>query len=93
MVSSGTELCRSGSTYAPVTFQAYIDDCLRPYIDIFTVWYLEDILINPTNEEEQEDHVWEVLQHLQVFGLYCKAEKCQFGDWEVGFLGFVINSD
>jgi len=34
-----------------------------------------------------------VLQRLQEFRLYCKAEKCQFGVREVGFLGFVINSD
>src|SRR5882757_7029225 len=27
------------------------------------------------------------------FGLYCKAEKCQFGVLEVGILGFVITPD
>jgi len=31
-----------------------------------------------------------VLQRLEQFGLYCKAEKCRFGVSEVGFLGFVI---
>jgi len=80
-------------TNAPATFHAYIDDCLRPYIDDFTVCYLDDILIYSTNEKEQEDHVPKVLQHLQEFGLYCKAEKSQFGVREVGFLGFVINSN
>jgi len=34
-----------------------------------------------------------VLQRLKEFGLYCKAEKCQFGVPEVGFLGFVITPD
>jgi hypothetical protein len=34
-----------------------------------------------------------VLQRLKEFGLYCKAEKCQFGVSEVGFLRFVITSD
>jgi len=82
-----------GLTSAPATFQAYIDDCLRPYIDDFHVCYLDNILIYATNEREHEDHVWKVLQKLQGFGLYCKAEKCQFGVSEVGFLGFIINSD
>jgi len=82
-----------GLTNAPGTFQAYIDDCLRPYIDDFTVCYLDDILIYSNNEKEHEDHVRKVLQCPQEFGLYCKAEKCQFGVREVGFLGFVINSD
>jgi len=82
-----------GLTNAPATFQSYIDDCLRPYIDDFAVCYLDDILIYSTNEKEHEDHVRKVLQRLREFGLYCKAEKCQFGVSEVGFLGFIINSD
>jgi hypothetical protein len=80
-------------TNAPATFQACIDDCLRPYIDDFTMCFLDDILIYSTNEKEHEDHVRKVLQRLPEFGLYCKAEKCQFGVREVGYLGFVINSD
>jgi hypothetical protein len=80
-------------TNAPSTFQAFADDCRRPYIDNFTVCYLDDILSYSANEEEHEDHVGKVLQRLQEFGLYCQAEKCQFGVREVGFLRFVINSD
>jgi len=82
-----------GLTNAPATFQAYIDDCLRPYIDDFAVCYLDDILIYSTNEKEHEDHVQKVLERLRQFGLYCKAEKCQFGDSKIGFLGFIISSD
>ena len=82
-----------GLTNTPATFQAYIGDCLQPYIDDFTVCYFDDILIYSTNENEHEDYVRKVLQRLQEFRLYCKAEKCQFGVWEVGFRGFVINSD
>jgi hypothetical protein len=82
-----------GLTNAPATFQSYIDDCLRPYIDDFAVCYLDDILIYSTNEKEHEEHVRQVLQRLKEFGLYCKAEKCQFGVSEVGFLGFVITPD
>jgi hypothetical protein len=75
-----------GLTNAPATFQAYIDDCLWPYTDDFAVCYLDDILIYSTNEKEHKDHVGNVLQHLQEFGLYGKAEQCQFGVREVGFL-------
>ena len=82
-----------GFTNAPVTIQAYIDNCLRLYIDHFTVCYLDDILIYSTNEKGHEDHVRKVLQGLLGLGLYCKAEKCQFGVRAVDFLGFVINSD
>jgi hypothetical protein len=34
-----------------------------------------------------------VLERLQVFGLYCKAEKGQSGVSKVAFLGFVISTD
>jgi hypothetical protein len=79
-----------GLTNAPATFQSYIDDCLRPYIDDFVVCYLDDILIYSTNEKDHKEHVLQVLQRLKEFGLYYKAEKCQFGVSEVGFLRFVI---
>jgi hypothetical protein len=82
-----------GLTNTPATFQAYIDDCLRPYIDDFAGCYLDDILIYSTNEKEHEHHVQKVLERLRQFGLYCKAEKCQFGDLKIGFLGFIISSD
>jgi hypothetical protein len=57
------------------------------------VCYLDDILIYSTNEKKHKDHVRKVLQRQEEFGLYCKAEKCQFRVHEVGFPGFVINSD
>jgi hypothetical protein len=82
-----------GLTNSPATFQSDIDDCLRPYIDDFAVCYLDDILIYSTNEKEHEEHVRQVLQRLKEFGVYCKAEKCQFGVSEVSFLGFVITPD
>jgi len=34
-----------------------------------------------------------VLRKLKQFGLYCRAEKWQFGVSDVGFLGFVITPD
>jgi len=77
-----------GLTNAPATFQAYMDDCLRPFIDDFAVCYLDDILIYSTDEEEHEEQVRKVLERLPEFGLYAKAEKCHFGVTEVGFLGF-----
>jgi hypothetical protein len=56
-----------GLTNAPAAFQAYIDDCLRPYIDELAVCYLDDILIYSTYEKEHEEHVRNVLQRLQEF--------------------------
>jgi hypothetical protein len=82
-----------GLPNAPAMFQSYNDDCIRPYIDDFAVYYLDNILIYLTNKKNHKEHVREVLQRLKKFGLYCKAEKCQFGVSEVGFLGFAITPD
>jgi len=73
--------------------QSYIDDCRWQYIDDFTVYYLDDILFYSTNKTEHEEHVCRQLEPLKEFGFYCKAEQCQFGVSEVGFLGFVITPD
>jgi hypothetical protein len=51
-----------GLTNAPATFKAYIENCLRPYIDDFAVCYRDDILIYSTNEEEHEEQVRKVLE-------------------------------
>jgi len=40
-----------GLTNAPATFQAYINDALRPFLDRFCTAYLDDILIYSENEE------------------------------------------
>jgi len=82
-----------GLTNTPATFQSYIDDCQSPYIDDFAVCYLDNKLMYSAHQKEHEEHVGQVLQRLKEFGLYWKADKCQFGVSEVGFQGFVITPD
>jgi len=82
-----------GLSNTPATFQAYIDDSLRPIIGDFALCYLDDILIYSTNEEEHEEQVQIVLERLQEFGLYGMAEKWRFRVSEVGCLSFFSSSD
>jgi hypothetical protein len=82
-----------GLTNAPATFQGYFDDSLRPYMDDFVVCYLDDILMFSEDTAQHEGHVIKVLGRLREYGLYCKAEKCEFSVKKVGFLGFVISPD
>jgi len=65
---------RFGVSHLPATVHADIDDCLRAYIDDFTVCYLDDILDYSTNKMEHEDHLKQVVEWLHQFGLYCNAE-------------------
>jgi len=82
-----------GSMSAAATFQAYIDDYLQPYIVDFAIYYLDNIEIDSNNQNEHEEHSKTVLVWVRQYDLYCKAEKCQFGASEVGFLGLIISSD
>jgi hypothetical protein len=48
----------SGLTNAPARFQAYMDDCLRPYMVDFAVYYLDDILISIVAQGSRAQSFW-----------------------------------
>ena len=48
------------------------NDIFRDFLDIFTIIYLDDILIFSKTQEEHDEHVRQVLRRLQEYGLYAK---------------------
>jgi hypothetical protein len=82
-----------GLTNAPASFQSYANDCLREFLDIFCVVYLDDVLIYSRTLEEHVAHVKQVLSRLREYGLTCKLSKCEFHATSTSFLGFVISPD
>jgi hypothetical protein len=80
-----------GLTNAPATFQNFMNDVLRDYLDKFCSVYLDDILIYSENLAQHRDHVKQILRMLRENNLFCKPEKCQFEVKEVEYLGFVIS--
>lgn len=79
-----------GLTNAPASFQSYIHEVLREYLDIFVIVFLDDILIYSTEEGQHEQHVRTVLKALLTAGLFAKLPKCLFSVKRVPFLGYVI---
>ena len=79
-----------GLTNAPATFQRFITDVLREYMDVTCIIYLDDILIFSENEEEHTTHVKQVLAKLQEAKLYAKLSKCQFSVKKTEFLRYII---
>src|SRR5690606_30109832 len=61
-----------GLTNAPATFQHFINDVLRPFLDIFCTAYLDDILIYSNNIAEHKIHIHQVLKAIREAGLYLK---------------------
>lgn len=79
-----------GLTNAPAVFQNLVNDVLRDMLNKFLFVYIDDILIFSRNLQEHIQHVRLVLQRLFENKLFVKAEKCQFHESSVTFLGFVI---
>ena len=76
---------------APAAFQAYVNQVLREYMDIFVLAYLDDIVVFFKRHKNHTEHIQIVLQKLWEFKLYIKLSKYVFNVAEINFLGFVVN--
>ena len=79
-----------GLTNAPASFQALINNTLRPYLDDFCVAYLDNILIYSKNQEDHDKHIKFILDQLQKHYLCIDLEKSEFDKDEIKFLGHII---
>jgi len=82
-----------GLTNAPVVFMEAMNRMLHPYLDVFVVVFIDDILVYSKTKEEHEVHLSLVLDKLREYKYYAKLKKCTFWLFEVSFLGHVINHD
>lgn len=81
-----------GLCNAPATFQHFVNNIFRDFLDLFMIVYLDDILIFSVSLELHRDHVKQVLLRLRQNGLYAKAEKCEFERQTIHFLRLVIST-
>ena len=82
-----------GLTNAPASFQRFMNDVLREFLDDFCVVYLDDILIYSACLEEHRVHVRRILQTLADNDIHIKPEKCEFHVSRTEFLGFIVSSE
>ena len=82
-----------GLCNAPGTFQGYINESLREYLDVFYTAYLEDVLIYSSKEEDHADHVLQVLRRLHKRGLQIDIDKCEFNTTRVKYLGMIVTTN
>ena len=78
-------------TGAPATWQQYINNTLREYLDIFCTAYLDNILIYSRTRKEHAEHLYLVLSCLEEAGLHAKQEKCKFFTTKTKFLSLIIS--
>ncbi|PNX61838.1 putative retroelement pol polyprotein, partial [Trifolium pratense] len=77
-------------TNAPSTFQAAMNDLLRPFLCKFALVFFDDILVYSPDWNTHLTHLQQVLQALATNQFYAKLSKCQFGVSSVEYLGHVI---
>jgi hypothetical protein len=76
---------------APATFQALMNDVLRPYLRRFVLVFFDDILIYSSSWAEHLQHISIILKKLRAHQLHLKRSKCSFGASSVAYLGHVIS--
>ncbi|XP_070025155.1 uncharacterized protein [Nicotiana sylvestris] len=80
-------------TNAPVAFMDLKNRVFKPYLDLFVIVFIDDILIYSCSEIDHAKHFRIVLQTLQDHKLYAKFSKCEFWLKSVAFLGHVISGE
>jgi hypothetical protein len=81
-----------GLCNAPVTFQALMNDVLRPFLCHFVLVFFDDILIYSKTWADHLHHLRTVLDELRRHQLFVKRNKCSFGASSVAYLGHVIST-
>ena len=69
-----------------------INDALREHLNVFVIAYLDDILIYFKTLMKHQQHVRKVLQCLKQRRSLFQLEKCEFHQFDVEFLEFVIKT-
>ncbi|XP_019246426.1 PREDICTED: uncharacterized protein LOC109226077 [Nicotiana attenuata] len=77
-----------GLTNAPAAFMELMNRVFRPYLDMFVIVFIDDILVYSRSQEEHEQHLRVVLQSLRDSHLYAKFSKCEFVAGSVIFVEF-----
>ena len=82
-----------GLCNAPGTFQTYINQSLKDYLDLWATAYLDDVLIFSKTLDEHKIHVRKVVSKLLDHKLFIDINKCEFNMTEVKYLGLLVGSN
>jgi hypothetical protein len=80
-----------GLCNAPATFQALMNDVLRPFLHRFVLVFFDDILIYNSTWVDHLRHICAILSELRRHQLFVKRAKCAFGAASVSYLGHIIS--
>ncbi len=73
------------------SFQQYMNDVLWDFLNDFCQVYLDDILIYSKTQQEHQQHVKMILNHLWEADLQVNIWKCEFNVEETVFLKVIVS--
>lgn len=79
-----------GYKNSPNVFQAAVMDVLK---DLGVTIYIDDVFFADDTEEEHLERLQQVVERLTEAGLKLNLKKCQFGQFQVNYLGFQVDAD
>ena len=79
-----------GLTNAPTVFMDLMNSIFMPYLDLFVIVFIDDILVYSRSKAEHANHLRAVLHILREQELYAKFSKCEFWLSSVAFLGHIV---
>ncbi|CAH9077225.1 unnamed protein product [Cuscuta europaea] len=82
-----------GLTNVSAVFMDLMNRVFRPYLDLFTIVFIDDILVYTKTPKEHEEHLRIALQTLRENQLYAKLSKCEFWMDRIAFLGHIITQE
>ena len=71
--------------------QAYANNCICKFPNVFYIVSFDDILSYSNTLEEHVTDVHQVLAYLCKYGLFCNHKKCEFYISFLSFFVFVIS--
>lgn len=82
-----------GLKNAPSIFQRVMDDILREHIGKICHVYIDDIIVFGRTIEEHFNNLKTIFETLRNANFRVQADKCEFLQTQVEFLGFIVSAD
>ena len=67
-----------GLTNAPAAFMSLMNGIFKPYLDLFVIVFIDDILVYSKSKKEHEEHLRMVLEMLWEKKLYASSLSVSF---------------